>query len=188
MLLPRALRLSVVFVDNYPEPGKRPLSSTVPTIVENEDGSFFLATGGSGGTKIFPGVAQVLLGINDWGLDPSRAIEWGRVHDQLYPLHVEVDDVLSNEEIDGLRQRGHNVTGLCSLTRDSSLAHQLTKHGFASVEDINRVAAAMYAVVKKGDTLYGKCHQFSLMPTAQRLTTCVIAASDSRKNGIAAGY
>ncbi len=47
--------------DNYPEPGKRPLSSTTPTIIENADGSFYLSIGGSGGSRIFPAVFQVLL-------------------------------------------------------------------------------------------------------------------------------
>lgn len=96
---------------NYPEPNKRPLSSTVPTIVEHADGSFYLALGGSGGSKIFPAVAQVLLGIDEWGLDASVAVEWGRVHDQLYPLEVEVDSTIAEEVIQALKNRGHNVTG-----------------------------------------------------------------------------
>jgi len=51
---------------NYPEGpkvkggmGKRPLSSTSPSIIEHEDGSFWLAVGGSGGSRIFGAVAQV---------------------------------------------------------------------------------------------------------------------------------
>ncbi|KAI5120966.1 hypothetical protein M0805_006638 [Coniferiporia weirii] len=131
---------------NYPEPHKRPLSSCVPTIIEHPDGSFYLAVGGSGGSKIFPAVFQVILGINDWGLNPSEAVEWGRVHDQLYPSFVEVDSVLPLEAVNGLRERGHNVT----------------------IYDINRIAAVVQVVMKTGDKIY--------------------AASDSRKNGIAAGY
>ncbi|KAF9970083.1 hypothetical protein BGZ65_011406, partial [Modicella reniformis] len=42
---------------NYPEPGKRPLSSCVPTIVER-DGAFELALGGSGGSRILTAVLQ----------------------------------------------------------------------------------------------------------------------------------
>ncbi|TFK89119.1 gamma-glutamyltranspeptidase [Polyporus arcularius HHB13444] len=130
---------------NYPEPGKRPLSSTVPTIVENEDGSFYLAIGGSGGSRIFPTVFQVLLNL-DWGMDISAAIEYGRVHDQLFPTMVDADDILPAELLDGLRDKGHNIT----------------------VSDTGRVAAVIQGVVKLNDTIY--------------------AASDSRKNGIAAGY
>lgn len=97
---------------NYPEPNKRPLSSTVPTIVEHADGSFYLAVGGSGGSKIFPAVAQVLLGIDEWGLDASSAVEWGRVHDQLYPLEVETDSTIEEDVVQALRDRGHNITGM----------------------------------------------------------------------------
>lgn len=99
---------------NYPEPGKRPLSSTVPTIMEHPDGSFYLAVGGSGGSKIFGAVLQVILGIDQWGLDVSQSIEFGRVHDQLYPTEVEVDDILPDDDIQALRARGHNVTSKVS--------------------------------------------------------------------------
>ncbi|KAI0949707.1 hypothetical protein AcW1_009235 [Taiwanofungus camphoratus] len=130
---------------NYPEPGKRPLSSTTPTIIEHEDGSFYLAIGGSGGSRIFPAVFQVILNL-DWGMDVSMAIEYGRLHDQLYPLMVDADDMYSVEFLKGLKQKGHNIT----------------------VDEMDRIAAVVQAVTKQGDVIY--------------------AASDSRKNGIAAGY
>ncbi|TFK44674.1 gamma-glutamyltranspeptidase [Crucibulum laeve] len=130
---------------NYPEPGKRPLSSTVPTILEHPDGSFYAAIGGSGGSRIFGAVFQTLLNL-DWGLDASKAIEFGRLHDQLYPLLLDADNVYPSDILDGLRGRGHNVT----------------------VFDVNRVAAVVQAVVQKDNVIF--------------------AASDSRKNGIAAGY
>lgn len=94
---------------NYPEPGKRPLSSTVPTIIEHTDGSFYLAIGGSGGSKIFPAVFQVILNL-DWGYDASQAIEYGRLHDQLFPSHVEADDIYPGELLADLERRGHNIT------------------------------------------------------------------------------
>jgi len=97
--------------DNYPEPGKRPLSSTTPTIIENADGSFYLAVGGSGGGRIFGSVLQVILNL-DWGMDVSEAIEAGRVHDQLYPPIVDADDVVPEYLMNSLRERGHNVTGM----------------------------------------------------------------------------
>ncbi|KAN0090856.1 Gamma-glutamyltranspeptidase [Tylopilus felleus] len=130
---------------NYPEPGKRPLSSTSPTILEYADGSFYLAIGASGGSQIFPAIFQTMLNL-DWGMDASQAVEYGRVHDQLYPTQVEADDVLPAVVIDDLRVRGHDV----------------------KVLDINRIAAVVQVVVSKDGKIY--------------------AASDSRKNGIAAGY
>ncbi|KAF8225962.1 gamma-glutamyltranspeptidase [Tricholoma matsutake] len=128
---------------NFPEPGKCPLSSTIPTIIEHADGSLFVAIGGSGGSQIFGAVFQTLVNL---GLDVSQAIEFGRLHDQLYPPILEANSVYPPEILDGLRDCGHNVT----------------------VRDINRVAAAVQAVVQHN----GK----------------ITAASDSRKNGIASGY
>ncbi|KAF9566795.1 gamma-glutamyltranspeptidase [Agrocybe pediades] len=130
---------------NYPEPGKRPLSSTAPTILEKLDGSFYLAVGGSGGSRIFPSIYQVILNLG-WGLDISAAIEYGRLHDQLYPLEVDADDVYPMDILHDLEKRGHQV----------------------KVSDVNRVAAVIQAVMSEDGIYY--------------------AASDSRKNGIAAGY
>lgn len=45
-----------------------------------------------------------------WGMDASAAVEYGRMHDQLYPLFVDIDDVYPTEHVDSLRNRGHNVT------------------------------------------------------------------------------
>lgn len=132
---------------NYPIPGKRPLSSTAPTIVEHEDGTFALAIGASGGSLIFGAMFQVMMNL--WhvtGSDASSAIEAGRVHDQLYPAITIVDNLLPQSLADSLVKKGHNVT----------------------VMDINRVAAAVQLVESRNGFFY--------------------AASDSRKNGIAAGY
>lgn len=96
--------------DNYVEPFKRPLSSTAPTIIEDESGEFLLAIGASGGSRIFGAMFQVMLNL-DWGMDVSAAIEYGRMHDQLYPQEVDVDDIYPQSIIEDLRSRGHNMTG-----------------------------------------------------------------------------
>ncbi|KAI9572200.1 gamma-glutamyltranspeptidase [Boletus coccyginus] len=130
---------------NYPEPGKRPLSSIATIILEYPDGSFYLAIGGSGGSRIFSTALQTLLNL-DWGMDASEAVEYGRVHDQLYPEYVAADNVLPELVLDDLRNRKHTV----------------------KVMDVNRVAGVAQIVMSKEGKIY--------------------AASDSRKNGIAAGY
>ncbi|KAI9442113.1 gamma-glutamyltranspeptidase [Lactarius indigo] len=130
---------------NYPEAQKRPLSSTAPTIIENPDGSFYLALGGSGGSKIIPAIFQVVLNL-DWGLDIGSAIEYGRLHHQLYPEWVEADNIYPAELLLNLKKRGHSL----------------------HVMDVDRVSSVVNAVMLKDGTVY--------------------AASDSRKNGIAAGY
>jgi gamma-glutamyltranspeptidase/glutathione hydrolase/leukotriene-C4 hydrolase len=116
--------LSLV-LDNYPAPGKRPLSSVSPVIMEDSDGNFQVALGAAGGSRIFPSVFQTILGL-DWGLDISQAVEFPRLHDQLFPTVVEVDNGYPDEGIQALVDRGHNVSGekfsvtqLHSLQRDS---------------------------------------------------------------------
>jgi len=81
-----------------------------PAIMENPDGSLYIAIGGSGGSRIFGSVIQVLLNL-ELGLDVSAAIEFGRVHDQLYPLYLDVEDTYPPAIIQGLHEIGHNVTG-----------------------------------------------------------------------------
>ncbi|KAF8345813.1 gamma-glutamyltranspeptidase [Amanita rubescens] len=92
---------------NYPEPGKRSLSSTAPTIIDNPDGTLHLVVGGA---RIFPGVFQVILNV-DRGMGNGQAIEHGRLHDQLYPSVLEVEDTYPSYLVEELRARGHNITG-----------------------------------------------------------------------------
>ena len=88
------------------------MSSIAPLIMEDENGEFLACLGGSGGSKIFPGVFQTLINL-DWGLDASAAVEFGRLHDQLFPTYVDADNVYPAEMLAGLRERGHNVTREC---------------------------------------------------------------------------
>lgn len=44
---------------NYIKPGKRPMSSTSPTIIVNEHGDVEMMTGAAGGSKIISSIAQV---------------------------------------------------------------------------------------------------------------------------------
>ncbi|KAL0581320.1 hypothetical protein V5O48_000696 [Marasmius crinis-equi] len=144
---------------NYPEPGKRPLSSTVPSIIENADGTIYLAVGGAGGSNILTAVFQVMLStINQWGGNENgfntlgeaiigEAIEAGRVHDQLLPAQTNVDNTYPAKYIESLKAVGHNVT----------------------IVDVNTIQAVVNGITRDSNGV-------------------LYAASDSRKNGIAAGY
>ncbi|KZV95135.1 gamma-glutamyltranspeptidase [Exidia glandulosa HHB12029] len=94
---------------NYPEARKRPLSSTCPTIIENADGSLYAVLGGSGGSRIFPSVAQVIVGL-DVGRTISEAVEGPRAHDQLFPAVLDLDSTFPAEHVAALQERRHNVS------------------------------------------------------------------------------
>jgi len=65
-------------------PGKRPLSSMSPTIVE-KDGRFVAAVGAPGGPRIPSAVFQVLIRTLAQSLDAEEAVHLPRVHHQFLP-------------------------------------------------------------------------------------------------------
>jgi gamma-glutamyltranspeptidase/glutathione hydrolase len=75
-------------VANRVEGGKRPRSSMSPTVVL-KDGAPMLLIGSPGGANIIPFVAQALVGILDFGLDPQAAIDAPHVLNRGGPTQVE---------------------------------------------------------------------------------------------------
>lgn len=64
---------------NAPEPGKTPLSSMSPTIIE-KDGKPFMILGTPGGTRIFTAMTQIVSNVIDFGMGMDEAIEAPRMH------------------------------------------------------------------------------------------------------------
>lgn len=94
---------------NNVEPGKRPLSSMSPTLVEKH-GKVVVAMGSPGGPRIISGVLQVLYRMLGRGYDADLAIQAPRVHHQFLPDVLYVDrNRVAPEVIEGLRGRGHKV-------------------------------------------------------------------------------
>ncbi|OQW51894.1 MAG: hypothetical protein A4S09_09505 [Proteobacteria bacterium SG_bin7] len=94
---------------NKVEPGKRPLSSMTPTLVE-KDGKIILVVGAQGGPRIISSVAQVIYRnlLNNFNIEES--INTPRIHAQFMPAIVYLDQKRwSPELLDGLRSRGHQV-------------------------------------------------------------------------------
>ena len=111
-------------------PGKRPLSSMTPTILEDwgrqdggrqdwggegyvrKDGGRISAVGTPGGSRI---ISMVLLAVLDFanGKDAASWVAQGRFHHQYLPDEVEYEPgVLSEQDIAGLLRLGHHVRGL----------------------------------------------------------------------------
>jgi gamma-glutamyltranspeptidase / glutathione hydrolase len=65
-------------------PGKRPLSSMAPTIVE-EDGQPVLVLGSPGGSRIVTAVLETLLNVLVYGMPPQQAVDAPRFHYQGQP-------------------------------------------------------------------------------------------------------
>ena len=89
-------------------PGKRPLSAMTPAIV-TKDGKLFLVLGAEGGPTIITTVANVLMGVVDFGLDIQEAVNAPRFHHQWLPDAIEVEDRLSPDTMNLLRSKGHKL-------------------------------------------------------------------------------
>ena len=89
-------------------PGKRPLSAMTPTIVL-KDGKLFLVLGSPGGPTIITTVANILMGVVDFGLDIQEAVNAPRFHHQWLPDAIDVEDRLSPDTMNMLRSKGHTL-------------------------------------------------------------------------------
>ena len=74
---------------NFIYPGKRPLSSITPMIVEHlANSTLYFLTGAAGGSHIITATLQVLWHALDWKMDSVQALLAPRFHDQLMPNSV----------------------------------------------------------------------------------------------------
>jgi gamma-glutamyltranspeptidase/glutathione hydrolase len=89
-------------------PGKRPLSSMTPTIVVH-DGKALLVLGSPGSSKIITTVANVLMGVVDYGMNIQEAVNAPRFHNQWMPDVLNVEQWFSPDTVHTLAKMGYNV-------------------------------------------------------------------------------
>jgi gamma-glutamyltranspeptidase/glutathione hydrolase len=89
-------------------PGRRPLSSMVPTIVV-KNGKPFLVLGAPGGSRIITAVLQVMLNVMDFGMNLQDAIDFPRVHHQWKPDQLEFERGISPDTIALLKKAGYHI-------------------------------------------------------------------------------
>jgi gamma-glutamyltranspeptidase / glutathione hydrolase len=89
-------------------PGKRPLSAMTPTIVL-KDGKLFLVLGSPGGARIITTVANILMGVVDYGMNIQEAVDAPRFHNQWLPDTVSVEQWTSPDALRLLEHMGHKV-------------------------------------------------------------------------------
>ena len=90
-------------------PGKRPLSAMTPTIVLKND-KLFLVLGSPGGPTIITTVANVLMGVVDYGLNIQQAVNAPRFHQQWMPDQIQLEATgISSDTIALLEHMGHKI-------------------------------------------------------------------------------
>jgi gamma-glutamyltranspeptidase/glutathione hydrolase len=89
-------------------PGKRPLSSMTPTIVV-KDGKTALVLGSPGSSKIITTVANVLMGVVDYGMNLQEAVDAPRFHQQWLPDVLNVERWFPPDTVSALKKMGYEV-------------------------------------------------------------------------------
>ncbi|KAF7272751.1 hypothetical protein GWI33_014504 [Rhynchophorus ferrugineus] len=114
---------------NFIEPGKRPLSSMVPTIILKGD-DVVMVTGAAGGKKITTVVASIIIKHLWYSINIQDAVNHKRLHHQLFPMTLEVEDGFNNSwpgVINELQSYGHDVK------------YSASGNGFSAVTSISAI-------------------------------------------------
>jgi len=107
--------------NNFIAPGKRPLSSMSPLIVEFAgNGTVYFATGAAGGSRIISSTAQVAFSVLEGGTgataetvgkrDMLYAVSRSRLHHQLMPDQLVVETGFDEAQYAAFGEKGHNTT------------------------------------------------------------------------------
>lgn len=133
--------------NNYVQPGKRPLSSISPIIVEClSTGKFYFATGAAGGSRIITSVLQSLWNVLDMNMTSLEAVQAPRWHNQLLPNVLEMELSYDNTTVAAMRAKGHNVTRVSIEATDLSVVRRLSNGTFEAAGETRMHDAAGLAV------------------------------------------
>jgi gamma-glutamyltranspeptidase/glutathione hydrolase len=125
---------------NRVEGGKRPRSSMAPTIVFDVFGRLYAVVGSPGGSQIIGYVAQTLVALIDWRMDPQRAVDLGHVGNRNGPTELEKGTEAEAFKA-ALEARGHQVR-LLEMTSGIQ-AIVVTPSGFIGGADSRREGVAI---------------------------------------------
>jgi gamma-glutamyltranspeptidase / glutathione hydrolase / leukotriene-C4 hydrolase len=95
---------------NYPEPGKRALSSISPLIVIDKNSETAkLVIGAAGGSKIVSALSLALIRLSYCTKNIKQIVDAPRFHHQLVPNEIEYEYGVVNGVIEGLEEKGHKL-------------------------------------------------------------------------------
>jgi gamma-glutamyltranspeptidase/glutathione hydrolase len=131
---------------NFIKPGKRPLSSISPTIVESADGKLYLVIGAAGGSRIITATIQNIHHVLDQGMTTPQALAEPRLHDQLVPNQVSFEYAYDNSTVAYMKSLGHNVTWIAPGQSTAQGLRLLPNGTFEAAGEPRQVASGGFAV------------------------------------------
>lgn len=126
---------------NLVQAGKRPVSSSTPTIWM-VNGKPRLVLGSAGGPRITTSVAQILLNSVWHKMNIQQAVSAPRLHHQWYPDHLEVEPQVPESLRQALRERGHRVQEHACRSHASALECHWEEGFFSAGADFRSFGAA----------------------------------------------
>lgn len=119
---------------NAIEPGKRMLSSMLPTIVLDRAGRPLLVLGARGGPRIVTSVTQTIVNVIDHGMPLPQAINAPRIHHQALPDTVRYErSGLTAAVIDSLHAMGYGTSPFGGIGSVNGIMR--TKRGWLGYSD-----------------------------------------------------
>ncbi|KAK3701126.1 hypothetical protein RRG08_029599 [Elysia crispata] len=122
---------------NFIEPGKRPMSSMCPAIVwDTNQNKVRMVAGGSGGSKITTATAMNIIDVLWLGRALPESVDNPRMHHQLFPDYVQIEEDFPQDIKDGLKAKGHEIlpqTGISVLQ-----AIDVTEDGIVGTADFRK--------------------------------------------------
>ena len=131
---------------NYIRPGKRPLSSISPTIVETATGTLYYVIGAAGGSRIITATLQNIIHVLDQNMTALEALAQPRLHDQLIPNQVSFEYAYDNETVAYMKNRGHNVTWIAPGQSTAQGIIRLPNGTFQAAGEPRQLNSGGYAI------------------------------------------
>ena len=125
---------------NAIEPGKRPLSSMVPTIVLRH-GTVFMVTGSPGGSTIISTTLSSIVNVIDFGMDMQQAVDAPRLHMQWFPDELFVEPgYLTPTTAKALELMGYTLKPVPAWGADEAILRNPLTHAIEGANDRRRPA------------------------------------------------
>lgn len=131
---------------NYIVPGKRPLSSISPTIVEYPEGGLFFISGSAGGSRIITATAQIVRNAIDRNMTSHEALLEPRMHDQLSPNYVSFEYLFNNETTAYMKSLGHTVNWVAPGSSTAQALRRLANGTFEASGEPRQLASGGFAI------------------------------------------
>ncbi|KAK5134278.1 hypothetical protein LTR08_006707 [Meristemomyces frigidus] len=131
---------------NYIVPGKRPLSSITPTIVEHANGTLYFVAAAAGGSRIITATLQQLWHVLDQNMTAPEALAMPRFHDQLVPNQISFEYPYDNGTVAFMKARGHNVTWVAEGSSTAQSLRLLSNGSFEAASEPRRLNSGGFVI------------------------------------------